>query len=511
MTNDWQCRPGSLSLMTSISPHYRGRGGYCRTVTEIARRPVTVDVSTDLRRFEVVVLKQLHQIGLPHDNVFVDVDERQVMLANTPGVLAALGADTLARSHYISKMIAAAAVGLFDAALNYLWDELVSELRRRVSGFDLAYFYDIAAGTSDLRRHLRTDEDLTRVDDANLLRAAREIGLLTEVGYQRLDHIRYMRNHASAAHPNQVQLTGLDLAQWLQVCIKQVITTPPDPVTAQTGRLLANIKKNRLDEAAVRDAAVFFDQLPVDRADTLANGLFGLYTDPARTPTVADNVRMLWQELWPFVGEETRGSYGVRYARYRASADTGPATAARELLDLVDATAYLPTELWVGELDRALDSLLAARNGWNNFYNEGAPAQELDRLIGNRDDVPREIAAKYTRTLVEVFLGNGYGVSFAAEPVYRRLLEALSPRDARRALRAFMNEEISSLLWNTSAQRQWDNLLDILEPKLTRSTDRELLAAIRAFTGTADQLRNDSKIKRFAAPVQNAPRRTSRR
>jgi len=81
-----------------------------------------------------------------------------------------------------------------------------------VSGFDLAYFYDIAAGTSDLRRHLRTDEDLTRVDDANLLRAAREIGLLTEVGYQRLDHIRYMRNHASAAHPNQVQLTGLDLA-----------------------------------------------------------------------------------------------------------------------------------------------------------------------------------------------------------------------------------------------------------------------------------------------------------
>ena len=31
-------------------------------------------------------------------------------------------------------------VGLFDAALNYLWDELVSELRRRVAGFDLAYF-----------------------------------------------------------------------------------------------------------------------------------------------------------------------------------------------------------------------------------------------------------------------------------------------------------------------------------------------------------------------------------
>lgn len=37
-------------------------------------------------------------------------------------------------------MIAAAAVGLFDASLNYLWDETVSELRRRVAGFDLSYF-----------------------------------------------------------------------------------------------------------------------------------------------------------------------------------------------------------------------------------------------------------------------------------------------------------------------------------------------------------------------------------
>jgi len=47
------------------------------------------------------------------------------------------------------KMIAAADVGLFDAALTCLWDERVNDLRRRV-GFDLRYFYDIAAGSSDV-------------------------------------------------------------------------------------------------------------------------------------------------------------------------------------------------------------------------------------------------------------------------------------------------------------------------------------------------------------------------
>jgi len=473
-------------------------------MSNVARRSDAVtapgDVLTDLQRFETVVLAQLQQVGLPHDSVFIDVTERQVMFNNLPAVLQGLDSDTLGRSHYISKMIAAAAVGLFDAALNYLWDELVYELRRRVYGFDLAYFYDIAAGTSDLRKHLKTEEDLTRIDDASLLRAAHEIGLLTDVGFQRLDHVRYMRNHASAAHPNQVELTGLDLAQWLQACIKQVITTPPDHVTALTGRLLANLKKARLDDAALRDAAVFFDQLPADRADTLGNGLFGLYVDPSRTPASADNIRLLWPALWPFLGEDTRLSYGLRCARAVASLDHGPATAARELLDLVDGAAYLPQELRAAELDTALDTLMAAHNAMNNFYNEGPPARQIEALTGEKGDVPQAVARKYTRTLVEVFLGNGYGVSYTAEPVYRELLKRLDPQEARRALRAFTDVGISSLLWADSARRQWLELLEILEPKLTRRSDRELLAAIRAFPGTPNQLRSDTTIRKLVAP-----------
>lgn len=466
----------------------------------------TGDVLTDLRRFEDVVLAQLQQVGLPDDRVFVEVGERQTMLSNMPAVLAELDAETLGRSHYISKMIAASAVGLFDAALNYLWDELVSELRRRVAGFDLPYFYDIAAGSSDLRRHLKSEDDLGKIDDASLLRAAREIGLLTDVGFQRLDHIRYMRNYASAAHPNQVTLTGLDLAQWLQACIKQVITTPPDHITAQTGRLLANLKDGRLDDQALRDAAVFFDQLPDDRADTLGNGLFGLYVDPSRGPATADNIRRLWPALWPFLGEETRLRYGVRCARSGASLDHGPATAARELLELVDGTSYLPEDLRAAELDAALDNLISAHNAMNNFYNEGAPARQVEALVGASGAVPAAVARKYTRTLVEMFLGNGYGISYAADPIYRRLLELLDPYEARQALRAFTDPGVSSLLWNSSAQRQWSQLLDILEPKLTRRSDRDILSAIRAFTGTPDQLRNDTGMQKLvASPAAQTP------
>lgn len=460
--------------------------------------PQATGVVDDLARFEATVRSELERVGLPSQDVFVDVQERAVMVQNVSGVLTPLTPEVRGRSHYISKMIAAATVGLFDAALNYLWDELVNELRRRVAGFDLNYFFDIAAGSGDVRKSLKSEGDLKRINDQNLLEAAREIGLITDVGFQRLDHVRYMRNHASAAHPNQVTLTGLDLAQWMQVCIREVITTPPDTVTAHTGRLLANIKRERLDDDAVRDAAVFFDQLPADRAATLANGLFGLYTAPNREPVVADNVRTLWPKLWLFVDEDTRHNYGVRHARARASADTDIATAARELLDLVDGAAYLNADVRAAELSEALDALMTAHQGWDNFANEIAPARRLAALAGTKGDIPRAVRDQYIKTLVRTFLGNRSGLSWVAADIYEQLLQQLDSEAAGRMLRSFMDPDVASRLDSKVGCAQWDKLLDIVAPKLTSMSDRALLNDIRSFSGKPHELRVDTQIAKRA-------------
>ena len=367
-----------------------------------------------------------------------------------------------------------------------------------MAGFDLAYFFDIAAGNnSDLRKSLKSEGDLPNIDDARLLRSSLEIGLITDVGFARLDHIRWMRNHASAAHPNQNDLTGLELVTYLQLCIREVINTRPDTVTAHTGRLLANIKKDLLDQAAVDSAAAFFDQLPTDRADTLSNGLFGLYTAQDRTPTVADNVRLLWPRLWPFVSNPTRSTNGLRHARAIASAETGLATAARELIDLVNGTSYLTTEVRAVDMSEALDLLSSAHHGFDNFYNEPTPARRVLDLAGEQGDVPDSVRDRYVHVVVDCYLGNGHGISTGALDSYEKMLARFSPADAGLALRLFMDPVYSSLLASWVGRQQWAQLLDILEPKLTSTTDRGLMAAVRAFTGTPDQLRLDSNIKKL--------------
>ena len=111
--------------------------------TSLASTP-TVGASSyknELQSFETGLMAFIGQHGLPLQNVLVPVVERVRVFANVESVLDLLNSEHKQKSIYISKFIAAAASGLFDAALNYLWDETIYELRKRVVRYDLEYFF----------------------------------------------------------------------------------------------------------------------------------------------------------------------------------------------------------------------------------------------------------------------------------------------------------------------------------------------------------------------------------
>jgi hypothetical protein len=71
-----------------------------------------------------------------------------------------------------------------------------------------------------------------------------------------------MRNWASAAHPNQNEITGFQLIGMLETCVIEVIMLPLSNVVADIKQLLENIKTNKIDEAEARQIASFFANLP---------------------------------------------------------------------------------------------------------------------------------------------------------------------------------------------------------------------------------------------------------
>jgi hypothetical protein len=104
--------------------------------------------------------------------------------------------------------------------------------------------------------------------------------------------------------------------------------------------------------------------------------------------------------------------------------------------------------------------------------------------------------------VIDCYLGNGYGVSSSALPYYQQMAARFSSEDAGDALLLCMDPVYSSLLGTRVGKYQWGELLDALEPKLTRTTDRNLMAGIRSFTGSPDQLRLDTNIRKLAAMAE---------
>lgn len=471
-------------------------------MSEIVKRDAdgaVVPIEAGLQQFEDMLITVMQQFGLPSDGVLVSFVQRGRVLRNFRDAIDELDLEHRARSMYLSKFMVAVGAGLFDAALNYLWDETISELRRRVAGYDLNYFFDIAVKDPERRKRLQTEDDLLKVDDFDLIRAANDIELVSDVGYKQLDLIRYMRNYASAAHPNQNEITAMQLLGWLETCITQVITLPETHVVAETKRLLVNVKARKLSVQRAAEVSEFFDDLRQDQADNLAAGLFGIYCQSDATEGNRDNVRLLFPRLWESVSETQRRQFGVKYGRYVANGDDDEAEWARELLDAVDGSAYLPEPTRVAELALAIEDLLQAHRGWHNFHAEPSRARLLERIVGDRG-VPDGVREAYVLALVEVFLTNGNGVAWNAEPVYRQLIERFTRREAEVALLAFTNKHIGSRLQMSLPSAKFSELMDIVESKLSRRY-QEIANAIRESNAPADRLASDSKLKRLIAAL----------
>ena len=125
----------------------------------------SLPISTTVDSYDKGLVTYLTSLGLPTDKVLVAVAERGKVLLNLPDVVRQLPGAGIMDAHYVSKFVAACGAGLFDAALNFVWDETVKNLRKKVAAFDLEYFFKSAITDPDRLKKLQTEEDLQKIDD----------------------------------------------------------------------------------------------------------------------------------------------------------------------------------------------------------------------------------------------------------------------------------------------------------------------------------------------------------
>jgi hypothetical protein len=293
---------------------------------------------------------------------------------------------------------------------------------------------------------LSTAEDLSKLEDWELIRGCHLTGVLSDIGFRHLDYIRNMRNWASAAHPNQNELTGLQLISWLETCIREVIGREPAGPVIEVRRLLNNIRTAILTANDIAPISTNIDLLPRDLATSVLRTIFGMYTDPAMAATAKNNIRLIAPHVWRVAPDETKFEIGLKFTTFAANADISRRDAAREFLVIVNGLTYLPPDTLALELDEKIQNLFNAHIGMNNFYNEVPHAKILATYVPETGVIPDAVRLPYVKTLTMCRIGNGYGTSWDAKPYYDRLMARFREPEILEVARLVTDSDVVSRL-----------------------------------------------------------------
>jgi hypothetical protein len=423
------------------------------------------EIQKNVDSFTSQLTTYLKTLNLPTQGVLVNIGERKKVLNNLPSVVESLDETACKNSIYISKFAAACAVGLFDAALNFLWDETIASLRQKAARIDLEYFFSSVVTDQNRRSKLQTADDLEKLEDWELVRGCQLTGILSDIGFKHLDYIRDIRNWASAAHPNQNQLTGLQVVSWLETCIKEVIGKEPSGPAIQMRLLLQNIRSRELTSADVNPIISNIRKLPQEIVSSLLRTIFGMYTDPDMAAIAKNNIKLIAKAVWNGAPDERRYEVGLKFATFAANADIPRRDSAREFLEITGGMSYLPKETLARELEEKIQNLLTAHYGMSNFYNEPSNAKILAELVPKTGLIPQAVRGIYVKTIIMCRVGNFYGVSYAAIDYYDELISRFQEAEIQQFACLLLDKEVSSRLQSPICAERFLEICSLLRKR----------------------------------------------
>jgi hypothetical protein len=153
-----------------------------------------------------------------------------------PRVLARIPAHL--RDERVAKMCVAVACGLFDAAINYVWNATVVELRDKVRRFGIKVVPQILDRDFD-------EDTLLDLKDAELLELCLKLNLISDDNWFFLDQCRATRNSFSAAHPFDGNVDDDEFLTFVGRCQKHALSSQNNPKGVDTKAFLAAVKGPR--------------------------------------------------------------------------------------------------------------------------------------------------------------------------------------------------------------------------------------------------------------------------
>lgn len=456
-------------------------------------------LATDTTKFEAY----LEHLGLPTENIIAALSQRQIIENNLPAFIESLPPEVKRDARYLSKFVAGAAIGLFDASLNYVWNEVVLNLREKVVLYGLDMFFDAAVG-GGRREFYSTEEDLSGLKDNTLVNTCRKLELISDIVYTKLNHILTMRNDIGASHPNSYSINAFELLGWLQTCVQDILNDKPSVSAIQIKSFIENLKKSLavLDDATIKSMEKPLNELSLQNTDNLLNSIFGIYTADVTSNIVRKNISLFSPHIWNKCSDNVKYKLGITIDGYRNNLHNEKHNLGVEFFTFCDGNRYQSLDAKIISLDSHADDLLEARYAWDNFYNEPPHMRKILSFLKTESDIPTERIQKLIKIVLICRIGKGIaynlGVSTAGKPLYDSFFGMLGDQNIINTLIAMHSNEVRVNLDNKYCQAHMVSVLNILKGNARSERIQEMLTFLISNESILNKIHNDKRYKELA-------------
>ena len=360
-------------------------------------------------------------LGVPR-NVVAEDDQIEHAWSQLPRLIRKIPLHL--RDERIVKMCIAVASGLFDAAINYVWNAAVVELRDKVRRFGINVVPQVLDDKS-------FDEDtLLDLRDAELLDLCRKLNLIGDDDFFFLDQCRATRNSFSVAHPAAGAVDEDEFLGFLSRCQKHALSSVNNPKGVDTKALLASLKTVKFKKEQRLEWQRRIEETFEAQRELIFVMLHGIYCDPASGEESRLNAIALCEAFSDDLSAKTRSALVDRHQDYKAKGDDARQKASLQFFETLGQLALLSEAEVHSIFTSASRKLLSVHNGWDNFQNEPPFAERLLKL-SRKNRVPETAQTGLVEAVVTAATGNPYGVSHAASPFYDAMVKSFSPNEVK--------------------------------------------------------------------------------
>lgn len=357
-------------------------------------------------------------LGIPRE-VLASDEEIQYAWRDLPRELRNIPVEN--RDELIARMCVAVSTGLFDGAINYIWNAAILKLRDKIRNFGLPVVAQI--NQSDFE-----ERELLELQDSRLIELCHKLNLIDEDGFFFLDQCREIRNNFSAAHPTIGNLNDREFILFVNRCVKYAMDDSSSPKGVDIEAFITALNGSKFSGAQKEVWAERVLETHEAQRELLIGMVHGIYCDPDKGEEARLNCIDICESLKNNFTNSIRSNLITRHSEYLASGDNKRHTTSQKFFEKLGLLSLLNESEQHLIFKKAIDRLLNAHLGGNNFYNEPPFAERLLEL-SQQGKVPETIQEEFVNVVVGSYMGNRYGVSWEAEHYYVKMIKGFSPRE----------------------------------------------------------------------------------